>query len=644
MGKKVKTTPSAHSGEPLSEAQDSAADAQSSLVGPISEADLTGSQLARGTSIEESSGATTRQRPHSAPVVRVKSVLANQTAAEQGKLITPSMGLKDTRRVQSITDFLTDGSLAALCEELGHLAGIPVRLIDRSGKMIRQVRDASGQPTWMSEPAPESSAGATKFPLVVSGVEIGAMIAEPGTPSLPSDARLRLENALRMAASTAGELCQFELELANRMKEVRALARIGALIVRAATPERVLEAALDSALDALGLDAGSIMVLKEEVMGVTSTDEEDMTLKVSRNLSRAWLDSPAPLSRDRVFDKMSMAGEVLAVEDLQSDSRVFIPEQVKTEGVRSALHCGMVFKSRPLGVMRLYGREPRLFDESDKRLLASIAHQAAVALEQARLLRFEKEEQRIQRQLQLAADVQRRMLPRSVPVSPRLDVAARYVPSFELGGDFYDFIELNGHVGIVVGDVVGKGIAAALLMAAVRASLRAHVQGIYDLDEVVSRVNQALCRDTREDEFASLWYGVIDPATLRFTYCSAGHEPTMVIRVPAHRPPTYADIDELTIGGMVVGIDPSQRYQRGIYDVKSRDVIVAFTDGVVDASNFEGKRFGKNRLRDVLIKILTQDPNASAAKIADAILWEVRQHAGLAPRTDDKTLVVARVT
>lgn len=552
-------------------------------------------------------------------------------------------GLERARHAESITDFLTDGSLAALCDELGTLTGISVRLIDAHGQRIRQERDQAGRTWWRSEPAPPTAAGETQIPLVVDGATIGTLIAEPGNPALPSDARKRLENALRLVANTAGELCQFELELANRMKEVRALARLSALIVRAATPERVLEAALDSALDALGLDAGSIMVLKEEALGVSSQDEEDLTLKVSRNLSRSWLDTPLPLSKEREFDKRALAGEVVAVEDLLKDPRVLLPEQVASEGLRSALHVGMVFKARPLGVLRLYGRDARVFDESDKRLLASIAHQAAVALEQARLLRFEKEEQRIQRQLQLAADVQRRMLPKQVPNVPKLDVAARYVPSFELGGDFYDFIELNGHVGIVVGDVVGKGIAAALLMAAVRASLRAHVQGVYDLDEVVSRVNEALCRDTRETEFASLWYGVIDPATLRITYCSAGHEPTIVIRVPTHRAPTPADMDELTIGGMVVGIDPSQRYQRGIYDLRPRDVLVAYTDGVVDANNFAGKRFGKARLRECLLRILAQDPAASAAKIADAVLWEVRQHAGLAPRTDDKTLVVARL-
>jgi sigma-B regulation protein RsbU (phosphoserine phosphatase) len=303
----------------------------------------------------------------------------------------------------------------------------------------------------------------------------------------------------------------------------------------------------------------------------------------------------------------------------------------------------MVFKNRPQGVIRLYSRRPRGFDEGERRLLHSLAEQAAAALEQSRLLKFEQEEQRIQRQLQLAADVQRRMLPRSVPNVPRLDMAARYVPSFELGGDFYDFIVLSGHLGLMVGDVVGKGIAAALLMSAVRASLRAHVQEVYDLDEVVSRVNQALWSDTRENEFASLWYGVIDPAKLRLTYCSAGHEPPFVVHLPKGRAPTEANISELNVGGMVVGIDPTQRYQRAVFDLKPRDVIIAYTDGLCDTSNFSGERFGKKRLRAAVLKALTENPDATAAQVVDRVMWEVRQFAGLSPRPDDQTVIAVRV-
>jgi hypothetical protein len=210
-----------------------------------------------------------------------------------------------------------------------------------------------------------------------------------------------------------------------------------------------------------------------------------------------------------VFDRLVLTGSCHQ-RDIASDDRINIRARALQEGLRAALHAGRVFGERTLGVIRLYSRKPRVFEEGEKKLLQSLAAQAAAALEQSRLLALEQQEEATQRQLALAADVQRRMLPRTVPNFPRLDLAARYIPSYELGGDFYDFIELNGHMGLVVGDVVGKGIAAALLMASVRASLRAFTQDVYDLDEIVGRVNQSLARDTRTT-VCSPWYGVSIP-------------------------------------------------------------------------------------------------------------------------------------
>ncbi len=546
----------------------------------------------------------------------------------------------------NITDFLTDGSLAALCEELSALTGVAVKLRDTGGQLVSRRPGAPGEPAWQVLPDIQD-AGArpcdVTIPLAVAGNQIGSFCVGNGAPVLSADARQRLESVLQWLARSAEELCQHDLELKHRTKELAALGRMSSLLVRAAGPERVLDVALESALDVLGLDAGSVVLISEDASEGLSATEDDLVLKASRNLSPEWLANPQPLSKGRQFDREALAGELVISENLATDERINLRDEARAERLGAAIHVGLVFQNRPLGVIRLYSRVPRTFDEFDRRTVVSLAAQAAAAIEQARLLQFEQEEARIQRQLQLAADVQRRMLPRGVPDVAPFDIAAKYIPSFELGGDFYDFIELHGHLGLVVGDVVGKGIAAALLMSSVRATLRAHVQGIYDIDEVVARVNQALYRDTRDNEFASLWYGVIDPPLLRLTYCSAGHEPPMVVHVPKHRPPSHADVNELSVGGMVVGIDPSQRYQRAVFDMRPRDVLVAYTDGVVDANNFSNQRFGKKRLRDAVLRALTEKPEASAADILERILWELRQFSGLASRSDDRTLVVIRV-
>ncbi|MBX3383022.1 MAG: SpoIIE family protein phosphatase [Phycisphaeraceae bacterium] len=546
---------------------------------------------------------------------------------------------------RSITDFLTDGSLPALCAEMSRLTGVHVELRDEAGRLIRPRERGGGWEVVDASQAPPDS-GMISIPLRLADAASGALgtiVVGPGEPRLSQDARERLERALRLLAGTAGEICQHEVELRHRVKEVAALAKMSSLLVRAAGPDSVLAVTLDSAIEVLGLDAGAVYLFKEDFDGLSTEREEDLVVRASRGLSRDWLEHPLPLSKGRAFDRLALSGQIVVSENIAADERILIGEKAAEEGLGAAIQAGLVFKNKPMGVIRLYSRTPRGFDEADRGLLASLAQQAAAALEQSRLLRFEHEEQRVQRQLQLAADVQQRMLPRTPPNIPTLDMAARYIPSSELGGDFYDYIDLNGHVGVVVGDVVGKGIAAALLMSSVRASLRAFVQDLYDLDEVVSRVNIALCKDTRDNEFASLWYGVIDPVRLRLTYCSGGHEPPIIVRVPEHRAPTSADMDELSVGGMVVGIDPSQRYQRALFDLRERDVLIAYTDGIPDATNFSGEKFGKKRMRQAILRALSDRPESTASEVAERILWEIRQFTGLALRNDDKTLVVVRV-
>ncbi len=555
-------------------------------------------------------------------------------------------------RPLTIVDFLTDGSLAALCQELTRLSGVVVQLRDASGRLIeRDLPTTPGHGAWRlndEATSPPIEPGSIEIPLLLDEAPIGTIVMGPGHPALPDDARQVLQRALVLLTRTASELCEHELELRHRLKEVGAIYKVSSMLARAVGAERVLETALESVLDAMELDAGAIMLLKQDEDGSrhhpdAQEDENDLYMAASRNLSREWITWNQPLSRGRAFDRDALNGEVVVSEDLANDPRVLIPERVAQEGLGATIQCGLIFQERPIGVIRLYSRLPREFGEEDRRLLRSIAHQAAVAVEQARLLQFEREEQRIQRQLQLAANVQRRMLAHKPPDMRGVEIAVRYQPSFELGGDFYDFINLNGHMGVVIGDVVGKGIPAALLMSAVRASLRAHVQRTYDLDDVVSKVNVALCHDTMDNEFASLWYGVIDPATWRLTYCSAGHEPTFVVRAPAHRPPSKADIDELGVGGMVVGVDPSQRYQRAICDLRPRDFIIAYTDGVPDTLNFSGERFGKKRLHEAVLTALKNTPDATAAHVLERIVWEQRQFAGLNTRPDDATIIVIRI-
>ncbi|MBX3324063.1 MAG: SpoIIE family protein phosphatase [Phycisphaeraceae bacterium] len=533
----------------------------------------------------------------------------------------------------SLSEFLTDGNLARLCDEIGALSKRAVVLRDERGRRIVASDGAAG---WrIDETDVSMEAGELSAPLVVAGEVIGRIDAP-----LAGDGDERLASVMRLVASTASELCSDVLELRQRVVALEALQRLSSLLVSSANLTSVLEATLDSALSALGLDAGSLVLFPSDADGFTARDDEaELRLAVSRNLSKAWLTSPLPLSRRRVFDRRVLGGEVVAVSDLLSDEHVLNPERCREEGLASFLSAGLVFGGRLIGLIRLYGREVRVFSELDRGLIRALGEQAGAAVHQARMVEIEQEEKRIQRQLSLATDIQMRMLPQAMPVLRGFEIAARCEPCFELGGDFYDLIELSGKLGVVIGDVVGKGIGAALLMSAVRSSLRAYADDEEDLGSLLGRVNRAMCRDTMTHEFATIWYGVIDPEARTLTYGSAGHDPSLLMPAGGR---SSAEIVELHATGLVVGVLAQQTYESRTIELKAGDTIVAYTDGVLDRMNFEGKRYGRARLKESLAQILGKESEASAERIMDHLVWDMRRFAGLAEQNDDETIVVMR--
>lgn len=568
---------------------------------------------------------------------------------------SPVEGVADPTAPVTVRDFVTDASLVAFCDELSRMTGVPIWLRDGpEGPDARAIvpgegaEGPGGTVSWRI--VPETAAAARAFslagrphdpgaptvsaPLRISSGELGALVMARSSGDGAEDRPLR--NALARLAATVSEGCESQVTLRQRVLELDALYRLSSLLVRSEDTDEVLTIALDLAIEAMHADAGSVAVLEDP--------GEDLVVKASRGLSPEWVQASARAALAGQIRHAALAGEVVCVDDLATDARFEDHARARAEGLAGLICTGLMYQGRAIGLIRLYSRRPRAFSRAERGLLRSIADQSAAAVVNARLRRLREENERVRRQVRLAADVQRRMLPRAVPQVKAFDVAARYAPSFELGGDFYDFINLGGHLGVVVGDVVGKGVPAALLMSAVRASLRAHAQDVYDLSEVLSRVNAALAADTRDDEFATLWYGVADPVALRLTYCNAGHNPPLLVRPPAGgTPPTVANVFELAEGGMALGIDLAHRYTAGLCQLAPGDLLVAYTDGLVDAATFSGRRFGKPALLDAILGLMANEPAASAARVLDHIFWHLRQFTGLRTRTDDVTVVVLRV-
>ncbi len=231
-------------------------------------------------------------------------------------------------------------------------------------------------------------------------------------------------------------------------------------------------------------------------------------------------------------------------------------------------------------------------------MLSSAADVFALMIENAKLSHRALEQEKLRRDLALAGEVQRRLLPPRPPRNGVATLAAFSLPARTVGGDYYDFIDLPDEgIGLAVADVSGKGIAAALLMSVVQASLRAiSAENNVPPSGLTARMNGFLYRSTGTSKYATFFYAVIEAHGRRMRYVNAGHNPPYLLR----RASGGVDVTELTAGGTVLGMFPEVDYEEAAVDLSPGDLLVAFTDGVTEALNPAGEEFGEERLKDLL--------------------------------------------
>jgi sigma-B regulation protein RsbU (phosphoserine phosphatase) len=429
---------------------------------------------------------------------------------------------------------------------------------------------------------------------------------------------------LFLLANAIARLCYQEFQLRQRIDELTAVYSVTMMLADARELSTVLKRTVQVVTELMECKAASIRLIDPE--------KDELTIMAGYNLSAEYLNKgPVRLSTADI-DKTALSPVGFEyVRNMATDPRVQYPQESAREGIFSMLSVGMRYKGRAIGVLRVYTASEQAFSPLKIDLLKAVAAQAAAAIENTRLLNETLEAQALEKQVQLAADVQQRMIPQTPPKVPGVDLAAVYVPCFQLGGDFYDFIQLpDDNIGLAVADVAGKGVPASLIMASVRAALRAQVDNVYYLYEVVRRVNLMLYRDTTASEFVTLFYGVLDARTKHFTFCNAGHPPALILR--------NSEIIELTADNMVLGINPDEQYRQTVVELKRGDILLMYTDGLTDAMNFQQEIFGKQRLLEAFKK-----GGDTAEHVTENILWEVRKYVGMANPTDDITMIVARM-
>lgn len=425
-------------------------------------------------------------------------------------------------------------------------------------------------------------------------------------------------------ADTIASLYSQALRIERQLADLHVVYGVADLLAGTRDLQEILDATVRRVDEVMPVKACGIRLLNEQT--------GELVIKAVHNLSDEYLRKGPVMLRQNSIDAQAFAGETVYIEDATADPRIRYPENARREGIVSGLCVPMTYRGQTIGVLRVYTARRYFFSDSEKALLRSIGSQAAAAVIHARLHEESTEAERVQRQVDAAGEIQRRMLPAKPPQHPGLEFGCVYDPSLQLGGDFYDFIDLsNGRLGVCIADVVGKGLPAALLMASVRSALRAHIDAGGDLVSVMSSVNRHLSRDTLVSEFATLFYGIFAADGGTFSYCNGGHTAPLLLRGDT--------FTELTRGGFVLGVQPDAEYDHGSLVLRGGDILVMTTDGVTEAMDFQSNAYGADRLRASILRHRGLD----ASQLAKQILWDVRRFVGLADQSDDISIVVTKL-
>lgn len=463
---------------------------------------------------------------------------------------------------------------------------------------------------------------------------------------LPEALMLRVREVLgSLGEEIPGGVEELNLRVAEALAELgedgadpsRVAARILARRVketRFELKERVLE--LESLYD-IGLAVAGTLELERLA---------DEILLRSISLTNSRSGSLHLIEHGRTILSRSFGGELLpseAVGCLTLDAAGVINNDagsVSTCGVR-LLNCQKCLlvpihsEGKRLGVLVVADKETRDgavgdFLPSDARLLMLFAHQAATAIETARLHREAIEKERMERELEVAASIQREILPRELPRVRGVAVAGETRPTRQVGGDYFDFFPLSGHrFGFVVADVSGKGVPAALMVSTLASAIHLQIEDARDPGDLFARVNRHLFRFSRARKFATAFFGLLDTDSGLLRYVSAGHNPAFLVR-------GTSGVEELPATGRPIGMFDDSVWQVATVELGRDDRLCVYTDGITEAQNLPGEEYGAQRLRDVLKRTSRETPPDSVRLVLDA----VTEFAGDAPQYDDQTVLL----
>jgi serine phosphatase RsbU (regulator of sigma subunit) len=411
-------------------------------------------------------------------------------------------------------------------------------------------------------------------------------------------------------------------ELARLNASLRMLNEISVDLLGEIPLNRLLELILEKTFTFLQPDRGLLMLA-----------DEHGELKPEKVKYAPGVDpSDIRLSKTLIQSVVEKKNGVLLI-DAATDAGLGAAESIRIQGITSCMAAPLFVEDRVIGLIYLEVRLGRKsFSEEDLRLLTSLANTSAIKIQNLRLQEGAAARQRIEREMALAWDIQRRLLPEAEPVLPHTELLGRTVPSRTVSGDYYDFFERGDKsLDVVVADVSGKGMGASILAASVQAAFQAWAGEHFPPDRLCSRLNEMVYRRTSPEKFITFFLALYDPESGSVVFTNAGHNPGILVRaggktelLGAHGPP--------------LGLFPGKTYGSGTFTLERGDLLALYTDGVTEAANPGDEEFGTPRLVDTLVKARTGTVAQVEAELGAAL---VSFTAGT-PFGDDRTVVLLK--
>jgi serine phosphatase RsbU (regulator of sigma subunit) len=429
------------------------------------------------------------------------------------------------------------------------------------------------------------------------------------------------------------EIKDQQFQVNYRVVELESLYDVGLAVAATLDLEKLSEEILLRAVSLLDARRGALYILEGSRYRLQRTFGGD---------AAPWIDSDGPEGEEiPETPETPVAAKLRAF--LAGESAA--PPSELLPGARYLLGVPIDIDGSPRGLLAVGDKESRRgvgpFPASDRRTLGLFANQAAIALENARLHLQALEKERLEREMQLAADIQRRILPRGAPEVPGYDLVGWNRPARQIGGDYYDlFQRQDGRVGLVVGDVSGKGMPAALMVSTLHSALHLLLDQVGVGPALLEMLNRHVFESSTSNKFITLLLAELEPSSGRLTYLNAGHNPALLLRhcASAGDAADEVRVEELGASGLPIGVLSGSRFQARGVTLEPGDLLCIYSDGITEAEALDDEEFGTARL----LALLREHRCSPLPELLEAIQTATGSFSAGLPQGDDQTLVLLR--